>query len=88
MYDDEDKEILKKVKSYSARKKKTFNSAINSKNLTDEEMDEWFLNEQKKMARIRRSKTNTKFFMDIPKGGDANKRWKKSDDDESLEIEV
>jgi hypothetical protein len=40
------------------------------------------------MARIRRSKTNTKFFMDIPKGGDANKRWKKSDDDESLEIEV
>jgi hypothetical protein len=45
MYDDEDKEILKKVKSYSARKKKTFNSAINSKNLTDEEMDEWFLNE-------------------------------------------
>ncbi|MBT7368306.1 hypothetical protein HN814_08890 [Candidatus Woesearchaeota archaeon] len=44
MYDEEeDKEILKKVKSYSRRKKKDFSSAINSKNLTEEEMDELFL---------------------------------------------
>lgn len=43
MYDeDEDKEILKKVKNYS-RRKKDFSSAINSKNLTEEEMDELFL---------------------------------------------
>ena len=34
------------------------------------------------MARIRRSKTNTTFFMDIPKSGENGKRWIKSDDDE------
>ena len=37
------------------------------------------------MARIRRSKTNTTYFMDIPKSGEG-KRWKKSDDDESLDV--
>lgn len=33
------------------------------------------------MARIRRSKTNTTFFMDIPKSGEQGKKWKKSDGD-------
>ena len=39
------------------------------------------------MARIRRSKTNTTFFMDIPKSDDTTgKRWKKSIDDEALDL--
>jgi hypothetical protein len=38
------------------------------------------------MARIRRSKTNTTFFMDIPKSDDSGKRWKKSIDDEALDL--
>ncbi len=38
------------------------------------------------MARIRRSKTNTTYFMDIPKSGENGKRWKKSDDDEALDV--
>ena len=42
MYD-EDTEILEKVKKYSARKKKSFSSTINSKNLSEEEMDDLFL---------------------------------------------
>ncbi|MFH0874413.1 MAG: hypothetical protein V1859_00610 [archaeon] len=37
------------------------------------------------MAKIRRSKTNTTFFMDIPRGGEENKKWKKID---SLDFEV
>jgi len=38
------------------------------------------------MARIRRSKTNTKFFMDIPKADIKAKRWKKSEDEESIDV--
>jgi hypothetical protein len=38
------------------------------------------------MARIRRSKTNTTFFLDIPKCDDSGKRWKKSEDEEALDV--
>ena len=38
------------------------------------------------MARIRRSKTNTTYFMDIPKCDDSGKRWKKSVEDEALDV--
>ena len=38
------------------------------------------------MARIRRSKTNTKFFMDIPRCDTNGKKRKKSDDDEAMDI--
>ena len=38
------------------------------------------------MARIRKSKTNTTFFMDIPKCDVNGKRWKKSEDDESMDV--
>jgi hypothetical protein len=34
------------------------------------------------MARIRRSKTNTTFFMDIPKNGCNGRKWKKAEDEE------
>ena len=44
MYEEEDAEILKKVKRYSSKKKKDFSSTINSKNLSEEELDELFLN--------------------------------------------
>jgi hypothetical protein len=40
MYEDNDAEILKKVRT---RKKKSFSAAINSKDLTEEEMDDLFL---------------------------------------------
>jgi len=43
MYEDEDMETLKKVKSYRSKKKKSFSSTINSKFLTDEDMDDLFL---------------------------------------------
>ncbi len=43
MFDEEDAELLRKVKSYSAKKRRSFSSVINSKNLTEEEMDELFL---------------------------------------------
>jgi hypothetical protein len=43
MYEDKDAEILEEVKRFSARKKKSFSSMINSKNLTDEDMDDLFL---------------------------------------------
>ena len=85
MYEDEDAEVLKKVKRHSSKKKKDFSSAINSRNLSEEEMDELFLS-RIRMARIRRSKTNTTYFMDIPKSGENGKRWKKSDDDEALDV--
>jgi len=42
MYD-EDTEILDKVKRFSARKKKSFSSSINSKSLSEDEMDDLFL---------------------------------------------
>jgi len=38
------------------------------------------------MARIRRSKTNTTFFMDIPKTDETGKGWKKSEDEDALEV--
>ncbi|AJF61130.1 hypothetical protein QT06_C0001G0286 [archaeon GW2011_AR15] len=38
------------------------------------------------MARIRKSKTNTTYFMDIPKCDENGKKWKKSEDDNSLEV--
>jgi len=43
MYEEEDAETLKKVKTYASKQKKEFSRAINTKNLTDEEMDELFL---------------------------------------------
>jgi len=42
MYD-EDLETLDSVKKYSARKKKSFSSAINSKSLSEDELDDLFL---------------------------------------------
>ncbi len=42
MYDD-DMEILKRVKQHSKKRNKNFSNAINSKNLTEEEMDDLFL---------------------------------------------
>ena len=85
MYD-EDTETLENVKRFSARKKKSFSSTINSKNLSEEELDDLFLSYWSKMARIRRSKTNTTYFMDIPKCDQNGKKWKKSDDDEALDV--
>jgi hypothetical protein len=40
------------------------------------------------MARIRKSKTNTTFFMDIPKCDDtiSGRKWKKSIDDDALDV--
>lgn len=34
------------------------------------------------MAKIRRSKTNNTFFMDIPKSGEKGRKWKKLDGEE------
>jgi len=45
MYDENDTRLLKQLKNMSAKKRRTFNNAINSRDLTDEEMDEWFLGE-------------------------------------------
>ncbi len=36
------------------------------------------------MARIRRSKTNTTFFMDIPREGEHGRKWKKIEGEEEL----
>jgi hypothetical protein len=41
--DAEDAELLKKVKKFSAKKKRDFSSVINSKNLSEDEMDDLFL---------------------------------------------
>ena len=38
------------------------------------------------MARIRRSKTNTTFFMDIPKPDMEDKKWKRMDEDDEPSI--
>ncbi|MBN2368165.1 hypothetical protein JXC34_04025 [Candidatus Woesearchaeota archaeon] len=43
MFEDDDMEVLNEVKRYSARKRKTFSSTINSKNLSDDDLDELFL---------------------------------------------
>jgi hypothetical protein len=43
MFDEEDQEVLEKVKKYSAKRKKSFTTAINSKNLSEDEMDDLFL---------------------------------------------
>ena len=45
MFDQKDIATLRKVKKYSARQKKTFSSVINSKNLSDDDLDELFLSE-------------------------------------------
>jgi hypothetical protein len=37
------------------------------------------------MARIRRSKTNNTFFMDIPRYGETGRKWKKIECDD-LEV--
>ncbi|MEM2131247.1 MAG: hypothetical protein QXM96_02985 [Candidatus Woesearchaeota archaeon] len=37
------------------------------------------------MARIRRSKTNTTFFMDIPKCDDNGRKWKKTIEEQNFE---
>ena len=44
MYNEKDAETLDKVKKFSAKQKKRFSILINSKNLSEEEMDELFLN--------------------------------------------
>jgi len=44
------------------------------------------LSKDEPMARIRKSKTNTTYFMDIPKCDENGKKWKKSEDDNSLEV--
>ncbi|MEK6916900.1 MAG: hypothetical protein AABW92_04095 [Nanoarchaeota archaeon] len=38
------------------------------------------------MARIRKSKTNTTYFMDIPKSDEKGKKWKKSEDEIGFEV--
>jgi hypothetical protein len=43
MFDEKDAELLQKMRRFSARKKKSFSSVINSKDLSEEEMDELFL---------------------------------------------
>jgi hypothetical protein len=43
MFDEQDEETLESVRRFSARKKKSFNAVINSRDLTEEEMDELFL---------------------------------------------
>jgi hypothetical protein len=43
MYDEEDTAILNKMKRYAARKRKSFSTVINSKNLDEDELDELFL---------------------------------------------
>ena len=40
MYEEDDAELLKEMRT---RKKKSFSSAINSRDLTEDEMDELFL---------------------------------------------
>lgn len=42
MYD-EDSAILNKLKKYNTKRKKSFNTLINRKELTDEELDDLFL---------------------------------------------
>jgi hypothetical protein len=43
MYEEEDAQLLQKVKRYSTRKKKSFSDVINSKNLSEEDLDKLFL---------------------------------------------
>ncbi len=43
MFEEEDTAILNKMKRYAAKKKKTFSSVINSKNLDEDELDNLFL---------------------------------------------
>ena len=43
MFDDEDTKLLKKMRRFSSKKKKTFSNVINSKTLSEEDMDELFL---------------------------------------------
>ncbi len=43
MFDEEDAELLKKMRKYASKKKKDFYTVINSKNLTEKEMDDLFL---------------------------------------------
>ena len=42
MYD-EDEKMIRELRNYSAKKRKTFNSVINSKTVSEDELDEWFL---------------------------------------------
>jgi hypothetical protein len=43
MFSDQDTKILQKMKKLSSRRKKTFSSVINSKDLNEDDMDELFL---------------------------------------------
>jgi hypothetical protein len=43
MFEEEDTQILNKMKRYAAKKRKTFSSVINSKNLKEEDLDDLFL---------------------------------------------
>ena len=43
MFDEEDTKILEKMKKLSARRKKTFSTVINSKNVSEDDLDELFL---------------------------------------------
>ncbi len=43
MFEEEDIAILRKVKRFSSKKRKSFSDRINSKDLSEEEMDKLFL---------------------------------------------
>jgi hypothetical protein len=43
MYEEEDTETLEELKSFSSKKKRSFSNIINSKNLSEDDMDELFL---------------------------------------------
>lgn len=40
---DQDTAILNKMRKYAAKKKKSFSAVINSKNLSEDELDDLFL---------------------------------------------
>ncbi|MEM2131248.1 MAG: hypothetical protein QXM96_02990 [Candidatus Woesearchaeota archaeon] len=43
MFDQEDATTLNKLRKYSSKRKKSFNSVINRKELSEEELDDLFL---------------------------------------------
>ncbi|MCM2325215.1 MAG: hypothetical protein NDI94_02035 [Candidatus Woesearchaeota archaeon] len=45
MFEEEDLATLRKVKKYSARQKKSFSTVINSKTLSEDELDKLFLSD-------------------------------------------
>jgi hypothetical protein len=43
MFEEEDMALLKKMKRMTSKKKKSFSTVINSKDLTEEDLDKLFL---------------------------------------------